>query len=133
PWVATYQRRRLNEAKIDADLKRDMLDRGMSADEIEQVISAGRVIPARGVELPMACEAVVESDGEWHAALVLKRDGDRWYIHYVGSSMEENEWVKVDRMRFPAGAMNHHELTAGMACDANGSAPKKAAGVGLDL
>lgn len=30
----------LRHKQIDADLKRDMLDRGMSADEIEQVIEA---------------------------------------------------------------------------------------------
>lgn len=30
----------LRHKQIDADLKRDMLDRGMSADEIEQVVEA---------------------------------------------------------------------------------------------
>jgi len=133
PWAVAYERRRRTEAQIDADLKRDMLARGMSAEEIARVIGAGRDVPAGGVDLPLACEAVVESEGDWYPALVLKRDGDRWYVHFVGQSMEENEWVNIDRMRFPAGALNHHELMAGMPFDANGAPPKKPAGVGLDL
>jgi hypothetical protein len=38
--TVAVQRRKAQQAKIEAALKRDMLDRGMSADEIAKVINA---------------------------------------------------------------------------------------------
>lgn len=45
--VVAYVWHRISALTVEADLKRDMLNRGMSADEIEQVIlaSAGSDLP----------------------------------------------------------------------------------------
>src|SRR5262245_10133349 len=87
-------------------LKRQMVDRGMSADEIIAILSGGkpREEPLEaGVDLPCASEVVVESDGEWHTGLILKRDGERYLVHVVGTDMSDNEWVTTDRLRVPVG------------------------------
>ena len=39
---------------------------------------------------------MIERDEEWHPGFVLKRDGDRYFVHYVGGEMSENEWVSVE-------------------------------------
>lgn len=88
-----------------ANLKHSMLERGLSPEAIVQVIEArpggpGELHVSGAVDLPCACEAVVEADGEWHAALVLKEAEGRYYIHFVGTDMDENEWVGDDRIRF---------------------------------
>jgi RNA binding activity-knot of a chromodomain len=80
-------------------LKREMIERGMSADAIAQVINS-RATPESAVNLPCACEAVVNKDGDWQTGLVLQMSADRYYVHYVGSDMDENEWVDEDRIRF---------------------------------
>ncbi len=53
-----------------------------------------------------AGEVIVDQEGEWHSALELRRSGDRYLIHtcpgYGAVEMSENEWVKADRVRFPA-------------------------------
>ncbi|MGO9918826.1 MAG: Tudor-knot domain-containing protein [Isosphaeraceae bacterium] len=85
--------------KHETALKREMIERGMSADAIAQVISC-RVTPEGAVNLPCACEAVVNSDGEWHTGLVLQMSEDQYYVHYVGTDMDDNEWVGEDRIRF---------------------------------
>jgi hypothetical protein len=101
---------------VEGDLKREMLARGLSADDIVRVIRASRADEPEGVEIPCASEVVAEHDGEWRAAIVLKRDDSKWYVHYVGSEMDENEWVPEDRIRFPASFFdrafgdNEHEL-----------------------
>jgi hypothetical protein len=78
-----------------------MLERGMSAVEIAQVLN--RSTPGRNaVEYPCASEVAVNWEGDWYDALVLRREDDRFYIHYVGHDMSENEWVTADRVRFPA-------------------------------
>jgi hypothetical protein len=87
--------------KCETALKRAMIDRGMSAEAISQVISCRRT-PEEAVNVPCASEAVVSKDGEWRSALVLQMADDRYYVHYVGSDMDENEWVDEDRIRFRA-------------------------------
>ncbi len=59
-----------------------------------------------GASRPCASEVVVEREGEWQPALVLRRSGDRCLIHtcagYGYADMSENEWVDAGRVRFPA-------------------------------
>jgi hypothetical protein len=88
-----------------ASLKHAMLAQGMTPEAIVQVIEARPGGPAEArvagaVDLPCASEAVVASDGEWRAALVLKEADGRYYVHFVGTDMDENEWVGLDRIRF---------------------------------
>jgi hypothetical protein len=99
-------------------LKQQMIERGMTADEIVQVLgpptealddlSEKEDDEAGVVHEPFAGEVVVEREGEWHTALVLRRSGDRYLIHtcpgYDGAEMSGNnaEWVVADRVRFPA-------------------------------
>lgn len=101
PVVVAVQWRWMREATINAEIKRDMLARGLSAEDIERVVwaGAGDSNPAGGV--PCSGEVVVESNDEWHSAIVLKRDESRWYVHFVGTDLSENEWVSADRIRFP--------------------------------
>jgi hypothetical protein len=101
---------------VEGDLKREMLARGLPADDIVRVIRASRADEPEGVEIACASEVVAEHDGEWVPAIVLKRDDSKWYVHYVGSEMDENEWVPEDRIRFPASFFdracgeNEHDL-----------------------
>ena len=108
--------------KLETALKREMIERGMSADAIVQVINS-RATPEGAVNLPCACEAVVNRDGEWQTGLVLQMSDDRYYIHYVGSDMDENEWVNEDRIRFRNWS-KEPELTAESRPTRNGS-PRK--------
>jgi hypothetical protein len=86
--------------KLETALKRQMIDRGMSADEILTVLSAPA--PTAGtIDLPCASEVVVESEGEWSPAFILKRADDRYFVHYVGYDLSDNEWVSGSRVRFP--------------------------------
>jgi hypothetical protein len=93
----------ISTAKLEIALKRQMIDRGMPADAIAQVMNA-RTSAQATANLPCASEVVVESDGEWHTALVLQVGGDQYHVHYVGTDMDENEWVGEGRVRFPAGS-----------------------------
>jgi hypothetical protein len=100
-------------------LKQQMIERGMTADEIVQVLgppsealddlSEEEDDEAGVVSGPYAGEVVVQREGyegEWHSALVLRRSGDRYLIHtcpgYEGCELPGNEWVKADRVRFSA-------------------------------
>jgi hypothetical protein len=91
----------LASAGQDARLKRDMIARGMSAAEIVQVVNASR---GEALDLPCASEVVVQSEGDWQAALVLQAANGEYYVHYIGNEMDSNEWVGPDRIRFPAGS-----------------------------
>ncbi len=93
-WANAYKLR------LDTTLKQQMVDRGMSADEIVTVLS-GPVPSTNAVDLPCASEVVVESDGQWSPALILKRGDDRYLVHYVGYDLSDNEWVPAARVRFP--------------------------------
>src|SRR5262245_55388784 len=93
--------RRVRQHQLDVALKQDMLDRGMSAADIERVMGSKSVEPdARVANYPTPGEVVVEWEEEWYPAMLLKTDGTRYYVHYKG--YDEEEWVTLDRIRFPA-------------------------------
>jgi hypothetical protein len=106
-------------------LKHQMIERGMTAQEIVQVLgspssalddlSEKQEVTAGVVTGPYAGEVVVQREGyegEWHSALVLRRSGDRYLIHscpgYEGCELPGNEWVTADRIRFPASSSGEH-------------------------
>jgi hypothetical protein len=91
----------LKKLRLETALKQQMLERGMSAEEIVAVLN-GPTRNKTAVDYPCASEVVVESDGEWTPGLILQRQGDRLYVHYVGCEMSDNEWVGSERVRFPA-------------------------------
>ncbi|MGE3820476.1 MAG: hypothetical protein AB7I30_13760 [Isosphaeraceae bacterium] len=96
-----------------AELTRLMVERGVSPDEIARVLAQqGHDLRDEPLRLPCACEAVVESDGEWSSALVLQVADGRYLVHFVGQDMDENEWVGEDRVRFPAGSRLPGLMTA---------------------
>jgi hypothetical protein len=49
------------------------------------------------VEKPAEIE--VEWNGEWFPASILKKDGDKTHIHYVGFESSWDEWVPKNRIR----------------------------------
>jgi hypothetical protein len=91
-------------------LKREMLERGLPAESIVAVVNAQAGgcydvgVGGAGSDLPCASEAVAESGGEWVPALVLRVGDRRYYVHFVGTEMGDNEWVGEDRIRFPSGS-----------------------------
>ncbi len=60
----------------------------------------GQVMPPG----PQRDDAVPDCDvlwgGQWFPAKVLKKENDRWFIHYVGWGANWDEWVGQDRIRF---------------------------------
>ncbi len=103
-WAGAWTK--VHRLQLDNALKQQMIERGMSAEEIVAVLTSRR--PGNhGVEPPCASEVVVESDGEWHTGLILKHDGERFLVHYVGTDMSDNEWVSGDRVRVPASKDKH--------------------------
>ncbi|MFO0952710.1 MAG: hypothetical protein U0835_16490 [Isosphaeraceae bacterium] len=95
------------ETRARTALTQQMLDRGMSADEIALVLDpkqARKNGEVSSTRLACAAEAVVEHGGDWYPALVLEVGDDQYFIHYVGHDMDSNEWVTEDRIRFPAGS-----------------------------
>jgi len=90
--------------RADNRLKHELIARGMSAAEIARVVAARVGRDGDEVDLPCASEAVVEWQGDWYPALVLKTSYGQFYVHYVGNEMDENEWVGEERVRFPAGS-----------------------------
>jgi RNA binding activity-knot of a chromodomain len=92
---------KVQKLRLDNALKQQMIDRGMSAEDIVAVLTSS-TRGQEGLERPCASEVVVESEGEWHTGLILKREGERYYVHYVGTDMSDNEWVTSDRIRVPA-------------------------------
>jgi hypothetical protein len=98
-WAGAWTK--VNKLRLENALKQQMIDRGMSAEDIVTVVTRAKPA-ASGVEPPCACEAVVETDGEWQTALVLKHEEDRYFVHVVGTEMSDNRWVSSDQIRFPA-------------------------------
>jgi hypothetical protein len=91
------QWRKIRQTELDNAMRRDLLDRGMSPEEIARVLNAE---PAKAVAYPAANEVVVEQDGDWYPGILLKTDGQKYLVHYKG--YDEEEWVTLDRIRFPA-------------------------------
>jgi hypothetical protein len=99
-------------------LKQQMVERGMSAEEIVQVLgppagAADALLEPPGHEAavlrePCAGEVLVDQAGQWVRALVVGRDGDRYLIHtcpgYYEVETSSDEWVDGRRIRFPAPA-----------------------------
>ena len=80
-----------------SSLSRDMLERGMSAEEIARVISASGTTPADQA----SCSRLQPAPGRGpfrrrmeEERLVLAVAEDRYLVHYVGTGMDENEWVE---------------------------------------
>jgi hypothetical protein len=90
--------------RLETTLKHQMVDRGMSADEIVAVLN-GPVPSAHTIDFPCASEVVVEWNEDWCPALILKRADDRYLVHYVGHDFSDNEWVAASRVRFPESSM----------------------------
>jgi len=129
-WVIATARAGATKLRVEAELKQQvialkqqMIERGMTADEIVQVLgppsealddlsheeddeAEEEDYKAEIVNEPCAGEVLIEQEGEWHTALVLRRDGDRYLIHTCPgcyeAEMSDNEWVDADRLRFPA-------------------------------
>jgi hypothetical protein len=103
-------------SRLDHSLKHQMIERGMSAEEIVAVLTSSS--PAKApAEPPCACEVVVDSGGYWQTGLILKREGDRYLVHIVGTEMSDNQWITSERLRFAAAK----EGEAGMPPDAETS------------
>jgi hypothetical protein len=115
--------------RMQAELKRQMIDRGMSAEEIALVLDPkrGRRFVGDALQLPCASEAVVEQDGEWLHALVLEVADRQYHVHFVGTDMDSNAWVPEDRIRLPAGSpiLNLAASFAGRGPSLNGTHAKK--------
>ena len=96
-----------------------MIERGMTADEIVQVVgppsealddlSEKEDEEAGVITGPFAGEVVVEREGyegHWQSALVLRRSGDRFLIDtcpgYEACEFSGNEWAERRQVRFPA-------------------------------
>jgi hypothetical protein len=60
----------------------------------------GKVAAALDAGVKPDCE--VEWKGTWYAAKVMKKEKERWYIHYVGFDNSWDEWVGKDRIKFTA-------------------------------
>ncbi len=127
-WVVASAWESVNKLRLKAGLKQQvialkqqMIEKGMTADEIVRVLGPpsealddlpeeGKDDEAGSVTEPCAGEVVVEQDGEWHSALVLRRNGDRYLIHTCPGyntavlSGDNIEWVKADRVRCPVPA-----------------------------
>jgi hypothetical protein len=56
-------------------------------------------MPAETVEAPVGDKVEVLWGNKWWAATVVKRDGQRAFIHYDGWGKNFDEWVTPDRMR----------------------------------
>src|SRR5579864_704351 len=77
PAVLASHWRRLREARLETELKHELVARGMSAEEIERVVHAHRFEAESGVEVPevpAAGEVVVQWEEDWYAAVVPRND-----------------------------------------------------------
>jgi hypothetical protein len=110
--IIAGERRRLRVAQLQIELKQELLQRGMTAEEIERVLKAGAAKANPDDEHdedryatvgPATCDVAVQDSGDdWQRAVLLGMRGDRCLVHYVGSDVSDNEWVGKSRVRFPA-------------------------------
>lgn len=100
----------VTKARLETALKQQMIERGMSAEEIIKILSVpSSTPPTQIVDYPCASEVVVDCDGDFCPALILKREDDRYFVHYVGHDLSDNEWVPGARIRFPRSSEQHWE------------------------
>ena len=129
-WIILGHVLEYHRVSVAAALKKAMVERGMTADEIVQVLgppsealdvlSEGEDDEKGVVNEQCAGEVLVDQAGQWLPALVLRRDGDRYLIHtcpgYGGRvEMSCNEWVKADRLRFAASSSGQDGSPQGLA------------------
>ena len=100
-WAGAWTK--VHKLRLENALKQQMIDRGMSAEEIIAVLNGGGQ-GEEPIESPVASEVVAHIDDEWQTALVLRHEGDRYFVHVVGTDMSDNQWVTGDQVRFPAGS-----------------------------
>jgi hypothetical protein len=107
--IVSSERGSVRVAEIQADLKREMIQRGMSAEEIERVLAAGGANPEEvdrdryAAVGPATCDVAVEDgDGDWQRAILLDMRGDSCRVHYVGHDIDDNKTVDRSRVRFPS-------------------------------
>lgn len=91
----------VSKARMETALKQQMIERGMSADEIIKILSVPSSPATNTVDYPCASDVAVDCDGDYRPSLILKREDDRYFVHYVGYPPSENEWVPGARIRFP--------------------------------
>ena len=120
--IVTSALRSVAVTRLEIAMKRELVERGMSAEDIARVIDTHTPSGENVVNLPCASEAVVLRDDEWQPALVLQIGNGRYLVHYVGSDMDENDWVDEDCIRFRAGS---HVPTLNSQSVANGVARKE--------
>jgi hypothetical protein len=68
----------------------------------EWVMSDRIVASGRSTEAAMGNtegNILVEWEGSWYPAIILKQEGDRYLIHYTGYNSSWDEWVTRERMR----------------------------------
>src|SRR5262245_38706226 len=53
-----------------------------------------------GIDAKMEADCEVEWNGVRYPAKVIKKENDRWFIHYIGFQDNWDEWVGKDRIRF---------------------------------
>jgi hypothetical protein len=81
-----------------------------TAGNFHRVVYAGH--PGRGAEWLLSDQIVddpksvaeVQWQGQWYPATVLKTEGGRYSIHYLGYDDSWDEWVTRERIRFPGKA-----------------------------
>jgi hypothetical protein len=56
--------------------------------------------PPGGLDQGMKPDCQVLWGSTWFDAKILKKENDRWFIHYVGWGNNWDEWVGKERIRF---------------------------------
>jgi hypothetical protein len=113
--IAASESRKVRVAQLEVALKQEMVQRGMSADEIAKVLAASTVHsatqgdeggdnPDRYAQLgPATCDITAQDDdGEWHQAVLLGMREHECFVHYIGTYDDDPRWIPRTRVRFPA-------------------------------
>lgn len=68
----------------------------------DEWVLSNRIVDGKAPALaPVRARAEVEWKGDWYPAEVLKTEGKKYFIRYIGYDDSWNEWVEKDRIRFP--------------------------------
>jgi RNA polymerase sigma factor (sigma-70 family) len=102
--------------QAEASIKSAMAERDRLAAALEQAKAAvaeaqrqlqaernSYVLPStnRPLDVGVKPDCEVEWKENWYPAKVVKKEKDRWLIHYVGYEQSWDEWVGKERIRFP--------------------------------